>query len=219
MKFPIPPGFGLYKDQATSSNEDREGIPPSDSRGTSSGSFYSANSAPYRDVTPPPGSPLHRDACEYKHASVSAFGSHPSTPTIASSDLCTTSQSHRSPFPTNSHRFPITKVSCASPDPGPFKLPASPSPVGCRTMSNSVATSSAIQPMKKLFAVTPQSSTGSRSKAGVEGEGEEEYPGQPIIDEASLRGGVVSRSIGEFGEPPKPAYVVSPSLFSIQTGP
>lgn len=73
--------------------------------------------------------------------------------------------------------------------------------------------------MKKLFAVTPQSSTGSRSKADVEGEGEEEYPGQPIIDEASLRGGVVSRSIGEFGEPPKPAYVVSPSLFSIQTGP
>lgn len=207
MKFPIPPGFGPYKDQATSSNEGREGIPPSDSRGTSSGSFYSANSAPYRDVTPPPGSPLHRDACEYKHASVSAFGSHPSTPTIASSDLCTTSQSHRSPFSTNSHRFPITKVSCASPDPVPFKLPASPSPVGCRTMSNSVATSSAIQPMKKLFAVTPQSSTGSRSKAGVEGEGEEEYPGQPIIDEASLRGGVVSRSIGEFGEPPKPAYV------------
>lgn len=212
MRFPIPPGVGLYKDGGTSTNEDREGIPPTDSRATSSGSFYSANSALYRDTTPPPGSPLHRDACEYKHASVSAFGSHPATPTMASHDLGTTSsQSHRSPFSTNSHRIPVTRVFSASHDPSPFKLAASPSP---RTMSNNVTDSSAI-----LFAMTAQENAGSRA-TGVEGEGEEDHPDQPIIDETSLRREMVSRSrVGEFGEPLKPTYVVSSRLFSIQTGP
>lgn len=218
MRFPIPPGLGLYKDGAALTNGDREGIPPTDSRGTSSGTFYSANSAFHRDFTPPPGSPLHRDASEYKHASVSALGSHPATPTIACHDHATmSSQSHCSPFSTNSRRSPITRVS-ASHNPSPFKLPASPSPVGHHPAPNSVATDSAIQPMKKLFASTPQSSRGSRSEIGVEDEREEEYTGQPIIDEASLRGGmVIRRNIGEFGESLRPAYVVSPSLFSIQS--
>ncbi|EAL21872.1 hypothetical protein CNBC0130 [Cryptococcus deneoformans B-3501A] len=211
MRFPIPPGVGLYKDGGTSTNEDREGIPPTDSRATSSGSFYSANSALYRDTTPPPGSPLHRDACEYKHASVSAFGSHPATPTMASHDLGTTSsQSHRSPFSTNSHRIPVTRVFSASHDPSPFKLAASPSP---RTMSNNVTDSSAI-----LFAMTAQENAGSRA-TGVEGEGEEDHPDQPIIDETSLRREMVSRSrVGEFGEPLKPTYVfqnISPTQTSL----
>ncbi|KIR55289.1 hypothetical protein I315_01875 [Cryptococcus gattii Ru294] len=222
MRFPIPPGLGLYKDGAVSSNEDREGIPrtPTDSRGTSSGTFYSANSALHRDFTPPPGSPLHRDASDYKHASVSAFGSHPATPTIAFHDHTTmSSQSHCSPFSTNSCRSPITRVA-ASRDPSPLKLPASPSPVGSRMVPNSVATDSAIQPMKKLFAPTPQSSRGSRSEMGVEDEREEEYTGQPIIDEASLRGGmVIRRNIGEFGESLRPAYVfqniISPTYTSL----
>lgn len=217
MRFPIPPGLGLYKDGAASRNEDREGIPrtPTD---TSSGTFYSANSALHRDFTPPPGSPLHRDASDYKHASVSAFGSHPATPTIAFHDHTTmSSQSHCSPFSTNSCRSPITRVA-ASRDPSPLKLPASPSPVGSRMVPYSVATDSAIQSMKKLFAPTPQSSRGSRSEMGVEDEREEEYTGQLIIDEASLRGGmVIRRNIGEFGESLRPAYVVSPSLFSIQS--
>lgn len=218
MRFPIPPGLGLYKDGEASSNEDREGIPPTDSRGTSSGTFYSANSALHIHFTPPPGSPLHRDASEYKHASVSAFGWHPATPTIAFHDDATmSSQSHCSPFSTNSRRSPITKVSALR-DPSPFKLSASPSPAGSRMVLNSVATDSAIQPMKKLFASTPQSSRGSRSEMGVEDEREKEYTGQPIIDEASLRRGmVIRRNIGEFGESLRPAYVVSPSLFSFQS--
>ncbi|KAE8539602.1 hypothetical protein D1P53_003536 [Cryptococcus gattii VGV] len=220
MRFPIPPGLGLYKDGVVSCNEDREGIPPTDSRGTSSGTFYSANSALHRDFTPPPGSPLHRDASEYKHASVSAFGSHPATPMIAFHDLATmSSQSHYSPFSTNSRRSPITRVS-ASRDPSPFKLPASPSPVGSRMVPNSVATDSAIQPMKKLFASTPQSSKGSRSEMGIENVREEEYTGQPIIDEACLRRGmVIRRNIGEFGESLRPAYVfqniISPTYTSL----
>lgn len=213
MRFPIPPGLGLYKDGAASSNEDREGIPrtPTNSRGSSLGTFYSANSALHRDFTPPPGSPLHRDASEYKHASVSAFGSHPATPTIAFHDHTTmSSQSHCSPFSTNSRPSPITRVA-ASRHPSPLKLRASPSPIGSRMVPNSVATDSAIQPMKKLFASTPQSSRGSRSEMGVEDEREEEYTGQPIIDEASLRGGMaIRRNIGEFGESLRPSYVVSP---------
>lgn len=219
MRFPILPGLGLYKDGTASSNEDREGIPPTDSRGTSSGTFYSANSALHRDFTPPPRSPLHRDASEYKHDSVSALGSHPATPTIAFHDHATmSSQSHSSPCSTDSRRSPITRIS-ASRDPSPFKLPASPSRVGSRMVPNSVATDSAIQPMKKLFASTPQSSRrGSRSEIRIGDEREEGYIGQPIIDEASLRGGmVIRRNIGEFGESLRPAYVVSPSLFSIQS--
>lgn len=217
MRFPIPPGLGLYKDGAASSNEDREGIPrtPTNSRGSSLGTFYSANSALHRDFTPPPGSPLHRDASEYKHASVSAFGSHPATPTIAFHDHTTmSSQSHCSPFSTNSRPSPITRVA-ASRHPSPLKLRASPSPVGSRMVPNSVATDSAIQPMKKLFASTPQSSRGSRSEMGVEDEREEEYTGQPIIDEASLRGGMaIRRNIGEFGESLRPSYVVVSPVFS-----
>lgn len=50
---------------------------------------------------------------------------------------------------------------------------------------------------------------------GVEDEREEEYTGQPIIDEASLRGGMaIRRNIGEFGESLRPSYVVVSPVFS-----
>ncbi|WVN84881.1 uncharacterized protein L203_100017 [Cryptococcus depauperatus CBS 7841] len=225
MKFPMPPGLEIYKHRnigqelpnRASTSDDK--ISKKESR-TSSESWHSAQSeqsAGYQ-AAPPPGSPLRRNELDYKHASLSVFGSVPATPTGTSFEHGNVSTSPHSAL---SHALKEPSPQKPIHPPSVFSTPErNPFPHRHQTSSKADDT---INPIKRMFSRTPQSSTGSKSR--VE---HDSYHGQPLIDEASLKeggGGVVprgKRSVGEFGETLKRSQsvtaspvIVSPSQASL----
>ncbi|WVQ94686.1 hypothetical protein IAU59_001766 [Kwoniella sp. CBS 9459] len=223
MRFPIPPGLGLY-DEGTFGEASRrrsnylgladEGRRESYMSGDTQ--YYSAHSrssedhpTPVADFTPPSsGDPIPRDSEGYRHASVSASGSHPATPTRPPRSFDHSSVSLLSPGG-GSNESPIRLIS-------PFASPSRyDSP---RTDENGQASAARVR-MSYLFSPTPEprrsedpgvSGNDSRGSGGDElREKRRSYLGQPLIDD-TLRS--THERIGEFGEPLKYSALLSPTL-------
>ncbi|WVQ83433.1 hypothetical protein IAT38_005574 [Cryptococcus sp. DSM 104549] len=209
MQFPVPPGLGLYgRDDGTfgPGESGNRVLGNRASMMTMASEFHSAHSHISMDPpTPPAGAPLHRDSSEYRHASVSAFGSHPPTPNRGSMSLDhATGSSH-------SMVSPISRQTSPFRGPSPVAPFGSPSPVGDRSGR---APDESIRPMKNLFALTPPASASSGSR--VSEEKRRSYAGQPIIDEKKMKRGEgvgLRVGMGEFGEPLRPT-MLSPTIVS-----
>ncbi|ODN76547.1 hypothetical protein L202_05209 [Cryptococcus amylolentus CBS 6039] len=228
MRFPIPPGLAFALKKQPRSNSSFAGVgkeKDKDSR-TSTETFYSALTGreppAYSPELPlrPPGSPIRRDNEDYRHASVSVFGSVPATPVPAEWEGTGSSQSHTGQ--SNSQTGPSL-----SRETSPQKSLYAPSPVSPALISTArrshvtPAGDDAIRPMKRLFGLspTPRSSTDPREPVSAkgagegEGEGDNSWTGEPLIDERDLRAsgdGAGARGrerqrgrrrlVGEFGE-------------------
>ncbi|TYJ55821.1 hypothetical protein B9479_003473 [Cryptococcus floricola] len=223
MRFPIPPGlaFALKKQPRSNSSFADVGKEKGKDSRTSTETFYSALSGreppAYSPESPPrpQGSPIHRDNEDYRHASVSVFGSVPATPVPAEWEGTGSSQSHTGQ--SNSQTGPLSRET------SPHKSLYAPSPVSPAVISTARRSQvtpvgdDAIRPMKRLFGLspTPRSSTDSREPVSARGagEGDDSWKGEPLIDERDLRAsgdGAGARGrerergrrriVGEFGE-------------------
>nr|XP_031859281.1 uncharacterized protein CI109_005309 [Kwoniella shandongensis]KAA5526353.1 hypothetical protein CI109_005309 [Kwoniella shandongensis] len=195
MHFPVPPGLGLYGDGTFGHHRNGNRI----SVNSDDTEFHSAQSHSIDDIpSSPSGTPIYRTSSEYRHVSVSAFGSHPSTPT------------RPDPSSTDHTTSSLSKYSQPSYDPssGPFFTPIlSPSPAQARNDDT-------IRPIGNLFGVglTRPHSVATEAGSRDSGEVRRSWAGQPMIDENSLRQGHRG-VIGEFGESLRPPYV-APTLVS-----
>ncbi|OCF34109.1 hypothetical protein I316_04057 [Kwoniella heveanensis BCC8398] len=231
MRFPIPPGLGLYEDGTFGGDGAagrRTGLEGDDawrreSYMSSETQYYSAQSRSsedrphsYADFNPSSGDPIPRDSEGYRHASVSAFGSHPATPTrparsIEHEHSSVSLQSPRDGSNDHNNDSPVRLIS-------PFSTPSRyDSP---RTDETLPATAARVR-MSYLFSPTPEprrsEDTGgsgggndSRDSRGDDArENRRSYSGQPLVDE-SLRS--PHRGIGEFGEPLRRPALLSPTL-------
>ncbi|WVQ62827.1 uncharacterized protein L199_000976 [Kwoniella botswanensis] len=201
IRFPAPPetagvGLGLY-DGGTF------GRPPMIGQGDEGDrreSYISAEteyySAPSHGSSPEissRGIPIPRDTEEYRHVSVSAFGSHPSTPTrpgrFSQHD---SSQTHRG----------ISPVRLVSPGVSPSKT-TKPRPIS--------GIGSTFHSIRNLFSSTPTPSPDVRDQGSSNKDKRRSYVGQSLVDDRLKK---VNRSMGEFGEPLRQGALVAPALVS-----
>ncbi|WVW79902.1 hypothetical protein I302_101872 [Kwoniella bestiolae CBS 10118] len=205
IRFPAPPvtgvGLGLYDDgtfgRPPRLSEGNEGVAGRrESYLSAETEYYSApshNSSP-QAASKSTGIPIPRDTEDYRHVSVSAFGSHPSTPTrpgrFSQHD---SSQSHRD----------LSPVRLVSPIASPSKTPKAQA----RPTSGIGSTFHSI---RNLFSSTPTPSPGVIGVAeGSSKDKRRSYVGQPLVDDRLKK---VSRSMGEFGEPLKQGALVAPTI-------
>ncbi|WVQ74687.1 hypothetical protein IAR50_004291 [Cryptococcus sp. DSM 104548] len=226
MRFPIPPGLALAMKKQPKSNSSFADVGKDKESRTSTETFYSAltgrpaPSSPGSAESPPQpqGSPIHRENEDYRHASVSVFGSVPTTPVPTEWEGTGSSQSHAGQ--------PNSQTGALSRDTSPHKSLYAPSPVSpamIATARRSQVTpvgDDAIRPMKRLFGLsaTPRSSMESRESQLGKEERENSWAGEPLIDERAMMapGNLGGRErgrgmVGEFGEGLKSVYVAGAS--------
>ncbi|KAK8861224.1 hypothetical protein IAR55_002043 [Kwoniella newhampshirensis] len=188
MHIPVPPGLGLYGDGTFGQQADKNRL----SEMTTETEFHSAHSHLSGEAPlPSPGSPIYRDSSEYRHVSVSAFGSHPPAPArppLSPKKRTTSSLSHLS---SDTHGHVSAKL--ISP------LPSSSLALG--RVSTDV--DNTVQPLRNLFELTPPRSAGPGSRSRESDGVRRSYAGQPMIGEDHLRQGQRG-GIGEFGESIRP---------------
>nr|XP_018264259.1 uncharacterized protein I303_02424 [Kwoniella dejecticola CBS 10117]OBR86417.1 hypothetical protein I303_02424 [Kwoniella dejecticola CBS 10117] len=221
IRFPAPPGdgLGLY-DDGTFGRPPRIGDQTQTRRESYMSvetEYYSAPSHSSSSHIPSAGVPIPRDAENYRHVSVSAFGSHPSTPTrptrFSQPGSTSSFQPQRDPSPVrlisplaspHKDQMPRPDQSQSQPQAQPPRRPVS----GIGTTFHSI---------RNLFSSTPSTTPELTPVYNVQDTGSSDkdrrrsYVGQPIVGER-LRG--VPRSIGDFGEPLKKGALVAPALVS-----
>ncbi|WWD08787.1 hypothetical protein V865_006900 [Kwoniella europaea PYCC6329] len=201
IRFPAPPetagvGLGLY-DGGTFG---RPHITGQGDEGNRRESYISAEteyySAPSHSSSPQiasRGIPIPRDTEEYRHVSVSAFGSHPSTPTRPGRfSQHGSSQSHRD----------VSPVRLVSPLASPSKN-TKPRPIS--------GIGSTFHSIRNLFSSTPTPSPDVIEQGSSSRDNRRSYVGQPLVDDRVKK---IKRSMGEFGEPLKQGALVAPALVS-----
>ncbi|WWC99060.1 hypothetical protein V866_005954 [Kwoniella sp. B9012] len=155
--------------------------------------YYSAPSHSSSPQFASRGIPIPRDTEEYRHVSVSAFGSHPSTPTrpgrFSQHD---SSQTQRD----------ISPVRLVSPGVSPSKT-TKPRPIS--------GTGSTFHSIRNLFSSTPTLSPDVRDQGSSDRDKRRSYVGQPLMGDRLNK---VNRSIGEFGEPLRQGALIAPALVS-----
>ncbi|WWC87638.1 uncharacterized protein L201_002528 [Kwoniella dendrophila CBS 6074] len=209
MRFPVPPGasLGLYDDNTF-------GRPPRigemsegwnrDSYLSGDTDYYSAPSHQSSINSPGGGVPFPRDTAEYRHVSVSAFGSHPSTPTRQTRFNQPTSSSsiHHSSLRNES---PVRRGSPLAPS------PSKPRPTSQRPISGIGNTFHSI---RNLFSSTPTPSPGIQGESQGNNENRNKrtsYIGQPMVDGTLMS---VNRSLDEFGAPLRQGALTAPTIIS-----
>ncbi|WWC68864.1 uncharacterized protein I206_102800 [Kwoniella pini CBS 10737] len=203
IRFPAPPGAGLGiydggtfgRQPRIREDERRESYMSGETE------YYSAPSQSSSSHIPSTGIPIPRDAEEYRHVSVSAFGSHPSTPTRPArfsrpGSMSSTQQ------PSQRDLSPVKLISpLVSPRKAQSAHPNRPiSGVG-----------STFHSIRNLFTFTPASSPDIRNDTSVSRDNRKSYVGQPIIDE---RFEGTNRKVSEFGEPLKQGALVASTVVS-----
>ncbi|OCF78163.1 hypothetical protein I204_00100 [Kwoniella mangroviensis CBS 8886] len=201
IRFPAPPetagvGLGLYDDgtfgRPTELGEGDEGE-RRESYMSAETEYYSApshNSSPHVASR---GIPIPRDTEEYRHVSVSAFGSHPSTPTQPG-------------------RFSQHGSSQSDRDVSPVKLVSPLASPSKETKARPISgIGSTFHSIRNLFSSTPTPSLDIRDQGSSNKDKRRSYVGQLLVDDRLKK---ISRSMGEFGEPLKQGALVAPALIS-----
>ncbi|KAK1920786.1 hypothetical protein DB88DRAFT_543025 [Papiliotrema laurentii] len=228
MSFPKPPAaFEEAKPGATpatglsspgrqhADEKQRQILMTADSGGSlqtaQSGSHSAIAIPPPHNTHHSPGAPISRDDPGYRHASLSAFGSHPSTPAHSLSQDNSSSQGD----PAEDAKSGLNPVSTSF-FPGSTSLTAAP-PWGLSASRGAMSpprinvqrANELIRPLQDFFRLSPPSTAGlsDSGRSGVR-HSQRSFPGKPLVDMRISEGVTLDRKgkgVGEFGEPLRPS--------------